>query len=340
MGLSLSKLVASPIITTIIGSLLNYLLANTFCFIQNSIKQLTSVWHTIAFNKISFNPNLNPRCKLAIFEQIKSLNLHIKGNNLILTDGYKKPDYIVKNKSYLISKKNNKKIYVDVSDNKIAIRAFKFLCGRVTMKNLKSYFDDLYKIYNAASNVMLFFTSDSDQWTRPISRIPRNFKKLKLTNEMKLALDDVDDFTKNEKRYYKKGYSYRRGYFFHGKTGTGKSTMAEIIAYKYNRVIYMLTLNSKNMTDTSLINLLCSVPPNSIIIIDEIDKQIEALSKNKKACVTIAGLLTALDGPQRLSDSTIIILTANKLSFLSKIDQKSLLRRGRIDKVIEFKTKI
>ena len=54
----------------------------------------------------------------------------------------------------------------------------------------------------------------------------------------------------------------------------------------------------------------------SIIMIYQIDKQVEALQKNKVACVTSGCLLSAFDGPQKLSKGTIIILSANEIVYL------------------------
>jgi len=55
----------------------------------------------------------------------------------------------------------------------------------------------------------------------------------------------------------------------------------------------------------------CLVPLHFIIYIEEIDKQLATLMENNRIKISIGGLLTALDGSQRLSDGTIIILTSN-----------------------------
>lgn len=304
----------------------------------------------ILYYKISFDPKENPRCKRAIIQKIRDLNLHIKDNNLIISDGLgDNINYNVKNKTYHIMDKNIGKILITISDDEFIIKSYRMAIyskknKKVFSKNnlleFKKYVEDLYKEYNAPSKITLFFTSDGNKWLKPILRLPRNFKKLFKTKEMKSALKNINKFMKKKKIYSRRGHAFRKGFLFYGETGTGKSTMPEIISKKYNMPIYLLTLNSKKMTDSDLINLLCSIPPNSIIVIDEIDKQLEALKNNKKAFVTIAGLLTALDGPQRLSDSTLIILTANKLDFLSDENKIALFRKGRIDKIFNFKNKV
>jgi chaperone BCS1 len=185
----------------------------------------------------------------------------------------------------------------------------------------------------------MFFTSDNDKWSIPICRQPRDFSKIILTADMQAMVGDVQGFMKNKDVYASKGLPFKRGYLLYGSPGTGKSTCIEVIANMYNMSVYILTLNSRNMTDTTLINLLCRVPPNSIITIEEIDKQMVTLKKNKTANVSVGGLLTAIDGPQRLSHSTIVIMTANTANFLSKGDMFALCRPGRIDQTFNFSTK-
>ncbi len=76
-----------------------------------------------------------------------------------------------------------------------------------------------------------------------------------------------------------KTHPYRRGYLLTGKEGSGKSAAVELIASRYNKAIFMVTLNSLEMDDSILINLIKEVPPNSVVVFDEIDKQLETIKK-------------------------------------------------------------
>lgn len=91
-------------------------------------------------------------------------------------------------------------------------------------------------------------------------------------------------------------------------------------------------VSSKNISDAVLINLFSTVTPKSVII-NEIDKQMKGLKNNGSANVTVSGLLSAIDGPQRLNNSVIVILTSNTIDFLDPDDMLALLRPGRIDRV-------
>lgn len=180
--------------------------------------------------------------------------------------------------------------------------------------------------------------ADGADWSSPIIRRPMDIVKIKLTPEMQLMVNDVDEFRKNENIYQQYGRNFRKGYLVYGKPGTGKTSMTKLIARKFGMTIYMIDLNSNLMTDNTLIKLISSVPPFSIIVFDEIDRQFDAMEKNKNKFITIGGIFSALDGPIPLSHGTIVIATANNRKFLNDADDKSMFRKGRIVTQFEFKT--
>jgi ATP-dependent 26S proteasome regulatory subunit len=185
------------------------------------------------------------------------------------------------------------------------------------------------------------YTSKGNKWDFPVIRRPTTFPEEKMTPEMAKTMDDIDKFHNHEEEYRSRGIPYRRGYMLYGKTGTGKTTIIELTAKKYNKTLYSLNFNSKELDDTIIINLIASVPPNSIVVMDEIDKQIAALNKNKNKLISIGGILSAIDGPLRLSHCTMVIMTANTGNFLQNVDEaNAMFRKGRIDRQIEFKTKL
>lgn len=201
---------------------------------------------------------------------------------------------------------------------------------------LKEYVQRVYKEQCSSCKIIVFFTSNSDRWNFPIIREPRNFDSIPLTPSLTQLLDDVKEFKGAESIYVKQGIPYRRGYLLYGEPGTYKSMSAEMLAKQYNMSIYMLNLNSPEMSDSVLINLVSRVPANSIIVIEEVDKQMETLKKSNNSYVSVGGFLTALDGPQRLSHGTLVILTANQKSFLGNDNENALYRPGRIDKIYEY----
>ncbi len=199
------------------------------------------------------------------------------------------------------------------------------------LSRLQEYFESCYSLYTSTQSTLSYFTSDQDHWQFPIFRSPRNVQNP--TTEMQQVMEDVDTFRRNRTVYEAAGRPYRRGLFLEGDVGTGKTTCIEMIAQKHDMSVFLANLNSGDMTDVKLVNLISGVPRNSILVFEEIDRQLETLFKNPRNHVSIGGLLTALDGPQRLSEGVIVILTANNANFLPPNDMLALLRPGRIDHV-------
>src|SRR5581483_6355315 len=95
-----------------------------------------------------------------------------------------------------------------------------------------------------------------------------------------------------------------------------KSAIPEVLAEKYGMSVYMVNLNSYDMSDAVLINLVANVPPNSIILFDEFDKQYEEILANHDIRISKNGILTAIDGPHRTSHGTLVIVAVNDATVL------------------------
>ncbi|BCS83685.1 putative AAA- family ATPase [Cotonvirus japonicus] len=293
--------------------------------------------------KLEINTKVNPKLTHAIMAELE--NILEKSKLVKVSDGNFGVRYELKYGTYMIDTKKYGKIIIKYNENLIVLYNFpKFTlfppCIKKQTHKLKAFVDDIYKKYCSPNVMRMCYTADKDSWSFPIIRRPSNFPKENLTTDMKHLLSDVDKFMSSEKIYTDRGINYRRGYLIHGESGCGKTGMISIIANKYNMDIYTLNINSQNMSDTMLINLVSNVKPNSILAIEEIDKQIETLQANGNRHVSIGGILSALDGPQGLAHRVIVIMTSNCNDFLNPKYMEPLIRPGRIDKCVEFKTKI
>lgn len=310
-----------------------------------------SIYYSMAY-EIKINCMESPKSVIAIMQEF-SAKIIKDATQINVSDGQASPEYKVSYGRYYVETDIGY-IWLDYGEKEIKLTKFKY---KVTIEKLKSclsvnelkkclvageltkswtmdefrkWWDGVYRKYCAPESILILFTSDKDRWSYPIHRRPRQLSEVKLTNTMNSIMTDVDAFMAGPSP--SGSMPYRRGYFLCGDTGTGKSFMPEYIATKYNRSIFMLILNADGMTDTILINLLSIVPPYSVICIDEIDRQYEFLKSNTNAKVSMSGILTALDGPQRLSHGTIVIMTGNNDKFVLKEDYNALFRPGRIDK--------
>lgn len=154
---------------------------------------------------------------------------------------------------------------------------------------------------------------------KPIGKV-KSFQQLFFDKKAAL-MDDLDNFIKSQKSYADKGIKYKRGYFFKGPPGTGKTSIALAMADYLKRNIYSFNLQ-KNDTDHKIIQFFAAVKPNSIVLMEDADKYLgEGDIK-----VNLSTILNCLDGCFA-PDNIIVIMTTN---YPDKIDP-AILRDGRFD---------
>merc|ERR1712113_706228 len=133
--------------------------------------------------------------------------------------------------------------------------------------------------------------------------------------------------------YFKHGIPYKRSYLFHGVPGSGKSSLIQALAAKYERNLAFLQPTHPKMTDEAFKTCIQSAPANSLIVLEDIDALFNKdRSKKVHSCpLTFSGLLNGLDGVGN-PDGQIFIMTTN---FVDRLDS-ALIRSGRVDLHIEF----
>ena len=135
-----------------------------------------------------------------------------------------------------------------------------------------------------------------------------------------------------EKWHSEMGIPYKLNVLLHGFPGTGKTSLIEAIASKYDYQLYMLNFNVK-VDDTIFMRSLRTIDSKSILVLEDIDCLFEARKQNDehKHMVTFSGLLNSLDGIAA-KHGLVTFLTTN---YKAKLD-KALLRPGRIDYSLQF----
>ncbi len=315
-----------------VAAVMFYPIVNDIC---TSMYKYWSEWME---RKLIINCRLSPKCTYVIKKVINEMIKYKK--NLVCYDGPCKPSYEAAPGLYTIVYNpgtiSERRVGVEIDKDKIVISTWVW----DSLEEVTKWFNKEFSKRCTSDSVLLFFFQKNNDWDSPIFRDPRDFQNVNFTNDMNEFLLDCNRFINSEDSYKKTGIPYRRGYLLKGEAGTGKSTCVEIIAKKHNMDIYTININANEMSDPTLITLMAKVPKRSVILIDEIDKQLITAQKNSVNHVSTGGILSAIDGSHRLDHGVIIVLTTNDKHFPDKtvFPSSALIREGRIDKVFHFKS--
>eukprot|EP00922_Rhytidocystis_sp_ex-Travisia-forbesii_P050620 GHVS01075213.1.p1 GENE.GHVS01075213.1~~GHVS01075213.1.p1 ORF type:complete len:452 (+),score=112.71 GHVS01075213.1:96-1451(+) len=185
----------------------------------------------------------------------------------------------------------------------------------------------------------IIYTSVGQDW-RPFGepKLSRPFDSVILAEGVaETVRADVKEFLASRRWYFDRGIPYRRGYLLHGPPGCGKTSYVMALAGELKYNICIMNVGDPVMTDDRLHYLLATVPPRTLMLLEDIDGAInseEAGANKAKAGdnpyglrrVTFSGLLNALDGVVA-TEERLVFMTTNHIQRLPE----SLIRPGRID---------
>lgn len=202
--------------------------------------------------------------------------------------------------------------------------------------------------YNEKNTEKYFYTWDlySSCWKMEGSLKKRKSLEHVFIDKKDFIIKDIEEFKKSKSWYENRFITFKRGYLLFGNPGNGKTSLSIALGKHFGLNVYSLNLNS--LGDSELKRTFSNLPPNGILLIEDIDsaysKRKSAKDKdehidptapsteNMKANFSFSTLLNCLDGLNAPED-TIIIFTTNHIENLDP----ALIRPGRIDFKVEVK---
>lgn len=206
---------------------------------------------------------------------------------------------------------------------------------------VRHFVDDVIRCHLERLGVQSRLFTYNDGWDFVEGYSPRLLESVVLGRGDKESLvEDIEKFRGSKQRYALLGVPYHRGYLFYGPPGTGKTSLVSALAAHFGLSIYCLNLG--DLSDRSLMNAVNQVPPDSLLLFEDIDcmksgnarpspaderqggeKKENSAERNG---VTLSGLLNVLDGFYAPT-GVLFVMTTNHVEALDR----ALLRPGRID---------
>lgn len=197
------------------------------------------------------------------------------------------------------------------------------------------------------SNVMTIYRTHThttkDKDSRTVEWVPVYMKTNKTyTNTIysegihKELFEDVKYFMENEKEWSRRGIDYKRGYLLHGLPGTGKTSVAKILANMYGLPVFLLDV--ANLCDEQMVSLCTEINyythnKRYILLMEDLDRTAIFDTDRYGRRPSIQAFLNVLDGMLN-PFGRLLFITGNDVSVFRTCP--AAFRPGRIDKEIEF----
>jgi len=224
---------------------------------------------------------------------------------------------------------------------------------------LKDIIEEGYQLSkNLDQNQTVIYSWYNQNWERTLAKPHRPWNSVKLNNNLASELlSDVERFLANKEIYQQRGIPHRRGFLLYGPPGTGKTSFITALAGKLHYSIATLSLSNSTLTDDGLVHALSTMPPETILLLEDIDaifnedrlvpelvvsepisneqpargpaRRGQNTREMKSETLSFSGLLNALDGVST-ADGRLLFMTTNHKE---KLDP-ALIRPGRVDREV------
>ncbi|KZV62260.1 P-loop containing nucleoside triphosphate hydrolase protein [Peniophora sp. CONT] len=124
----------------------------------------------------------------------------------------------------------------------------------------------------AVHRIQIYFADTYGSWRWTDSRHKRPMSSIVLNEGVKeMLVADTKDFLRSEKWYADRGIPFRRGYLLYGVPGSGKSSLIHAIAGELTLDVYVVSLSSSWINDSTLTTLMGRVPARCIVLLEDLD---------------------------------------------------------------------
>lgn len=232
--------------------------------------------------------------------------------------------------SVSVKEENVPMVTEDGNNSKQAIESIT-LSMRGQGSELKELLKTLFRDYVVKPKSFIEVRSyDGRYWCRSKDLPKKHHNGLILAEGQLEKIERIVRNWQNGKDWYvARDIPYRLGLLFHGKPGTGKTSLVKHIARLTDFNIYVCMAAA--LSAENFIKSMSEIPKRTIIVIEDIDCLYQGRSKKQSNLVDFSSLLNGLDGLVALED-VILIMTTNHLDQLDS----ALIRPGRIDEKIEI----
>ncbi len=191
-----------------------------------------------------------------------------------------------------------------------------------------------HRVARELNRVAIYIPSPyTNEWQRARLGNHRKLDSIVLkAGQTEAILADLNKFFASRLRYENLGIPWRRGYLLHGPPGTGKTSLVTALASELALNVCTLSLASPTVTDEKIGNLLSTVPPRSVILIEDIDSFFHARDKaDSQVKLSYSGFINALDGVAA-HEGSVVFLTTNHPELIDA----AAIRSGRVDFKLEL----